>query len=149
MKLVYAKNSAWSNRSKTFINLVVRFEEIDEELPFTASSNDVEEHGRDIFTRAVAGEFGSIAEFEPVEPTIEEVSQAVRTERDKRLSETDWTQGTDVPQSTKDKWADYRQTLRDMPQQVGFPWKDRVIVEVDSGFFMDVNKAPFPLNPFK
>jgi hypothetical protein len=147
MKLKYAKNPKWVNRSKTFIDLIVRFEEINEDLPFTANPQDVVEHGRDIFARAVAGEFGAIAEFDPVEPTIEDVSQAVRAERDKKLSETDWTQGADVPQSTKDKWAEYRQALRDMPQQVGFPWKDQVVVEVDSGFFIDVTNAPFPVKP--
>ena len=50
------------------IDLVVRFREIDEDLPFTASPNDVEEHGRDLFARATAGEFGAIAAY--VAPVI-------------------------------------------------------------------------------
>lgn len=44
-----------------------------------------------------------------------------RAERDRLLSETDWTQAVDVPQAIKDKWAPYRQALRDVPQQAGFP----------------------------
>jgi hypothetical protein len=44
-----------------------------------------------------------------------------RAERNCLLSETDWTQVADVPQTTKDKWAAYRQALRDVPQQTGFP----------------------------
>lgn len=44
-----------------------------------------------------------------------------RLERNRLLSETDWTQTPDIPQATKDKWAPYRQALRDVPQQAGFP----------------------------
>jgi len=46
----------------------------------------------------------------------------VRAERSIKLVATDWTQLPDVPQSIKDKWAPYRKALRDVPQQVGFPF---------------------------
>lgn len=49
-----------------------------------------------------------------------EVSAAVRADRDKRLSDTDWTQVADAPVD-KAAWATYRQALRDVPAQVGFP----------------------------
>jgi hypothetical protein len=45
----------------------------------------------------------------------------VRAERNAKLSATDWTQGADTPQATKDKYAPYRQALRDVPAQSGFP----------------------------
>ena len=45
----------------------------------------------------------------------------IRYKRDVLLKETDWTQAADVPQAIKDKWAPYRQALRDVPQQDGFP----------------------------
>jgi hypothetical protein len=35
------------------------------EVPFTAAPNDSEAHGREIYQRIVAGEFGEIAPFEP------------------------------------------------------------------------------------
>jgi chitodextrinase len=44
-----------------------------------------------------------------------------RAERNRLLSETDWTQAKDVPDSVSTKWAPYRQALRDVPQQAGFP----------------------------
>jgi hypothetical protein len=50
----------------------------------------------------------------------EEIS--VRIERNRRLSSTDWTQLSDVPESIKTSWSSYRQLLRDIPQQNGFPW---------------------------
>lgn len=45
----------------------------------------------------------------------------VRNMRNGKLIETDWTQAADVPQAIKDKYATYRQALRDVPQQSGFP----------------------------
>ena len=45
----------------------------------------------------------------------------IRNERNALLTASDWTQAADVPQTTKDAWATYRQALRDVPQQAGFP----------------------------
>jgi hypothetical protein len=45
----------------------------------------------------------------------------IRIDRNRLLVESDWTQLPDVPQATKDLWAPYRQALRDMPHQSGFP----------------------------
>ena len=41
----------------------------------------------------------------------------VRAERDRRLQASDWTQLPDVPLSTKEAWAAYRQALRDVTEQ--------------------------------
>lgn len=51
-------------------------------------------------------------------------SNAVRFDRDKRLSECDWTTMTDSPLASdkKTEWATYRQALRDVPGQSGFPF---------------------------
>jgi hypothetical protein len=44
------------------IELQVMFEEFgDSILPFAAMANDTEEHGRELYARAIAGEFGEIA----------------------------------------------------------------------------------------
>ena len=53
--------------------------------------------------------------------TPEQKAEEIRLRRDQLLAATDWTQAVDVPQTTKDKWAPYRQALRDVPQQPGFP----------------------------
>lgn len=47
----------------------------------------------------------------------------IRAERDRRLAECDWTQLADAPLSEdeRDAWCAYRQELRDVPQQAGFP----------------------------
>lgn len=44
----------------------------------------------------------------------------IREDRNNRLSESDWTQLPDVPVDTA-AWATYRQALRDLPTQEGFP----------------------------
>lgn len=44
---------------------------------------------------------------------------SVRAERDKKLAETDWMGLSDVTMSTE--WTAYRQTLRDVSDQEGFP----------------------------
>jgi len=48
---------------------------------------------------------------------------SVRAERDKKLTETDWTQMADSPLSSdkKTEWATYRTSLRDLPSASGFP----------------------------
>jgi hypothetical protein len=50
-----------------------------------------------------------------------EQSASVRTSRNDKLAQCDWTQLAD---STADKpaWATYRQALRDVTVQEGFPW---------------------------
>ena len=46
----------------------------------------------------------------------------VRVERTLRLQASDWTQGKDIADDVSTAWATYRQALRDIPTQEGFPW---------------------------
>lgn len=52
-----------------------------------------------------------------------EQAKAVRDDRNKRLSDCDWTQLPDNPLANKADWAAYRQQLRDVTSQTGFPWE--------------------------
>lgn len=49
-------------------------------------------------------------------------AKAVREDRNKRLTESDWTQLADSPADSA-VWATYRQALRDITAQAGFPWE--------------------------
>lgn len=51
------------------------------------------------------------------------LTQEVRQERDARLTACDWTQMPDSPldADAKTAWQVYRQALRDVPEQEGFP----------------------------
>lgn len=65
----------------------------------------------------------SISEMSDEAKAAKDAEQAknIRSDRDKRLSDTDWTQVADAPVD-KAVWATYRQALRDVPAQAGFPY---------------------------
>lgn len=59
----------------------------------------------------------------PDPAATEQQAAAVRAQRDKLLADTDWTQTLDAPidAATREVMRTYRQALRDVPQQDGFP----------------------------
>jgi hypothetical protein len=50
----------------------------------------------------------------------EDLINTIRRTRNGLLSQSDWTQVLDAPVD-RAAWASYRQALRDLPQQAGFP----------------------------
>lgn len=50
-----------------------------------------------------------------------EQAKNVRAQRTEKLAATDWAQLTDAPINSS-LWASYRQQLRDISAQAGFPW---------------------------
>jgi len=65
-----------------------------------------------------------VIEPEPApEPTEEQKAAEARAQRNGLLLACDWTQLPDVPLSAEVKadWVEYRQSLRDVPQQEDFP----------------------------
>lgn len=58
---------------------------------------------------------------EEIAQRTEAQSQLVRGDRNKRLADCDWTQLPDAPVDHA-AWATYRQELRDVSSQAGFPW---------------------------
>lgn len=62
--LVAARSPRWANPQRSQILMDCQFAHLGEQwVPFTASSDDPEAHGRDIFARAKQGEFGPIAPY--------------------------------------------------------------------------------------
>ena len=51
-----------------------------------------------------------------------EQAKSIRDDRNNRLADCDWTQLSDAPVD-KAAWATYRQELRDISKQIGFPWE--------------------------
>jgi hypothetical protein len=52
---------------------------------------------------------------------LEFAASTIRQQRDRLLAKTDWTQGRDILETVSQKYVDYRQQLRDITSQPGFP----------------------------
>lgn len=85
-------------------------------IPFTADPNDIEQHGRDIY--AAAMDMGPAEYVAP--PVLPPTEEEIRAQRNALLAASDWTQVADAPVD-QTAWAAYRQALRDVPDQEGFP----------------------------
>jgi hypothetical protein len=74
MSIEYVKDPKWVNAEHTMIDLTIKFKQSLGDFPFTADENDCEAHGRELFARALAGEFGEVLEYvpppEPEQPEI-------------------------------------------------------------------------------
>lgn len=79
--LIGAKNPRWMDKEKTAIVLECKFShyadmgmtENDGYYDFGASPDDIEPHGRQIFEKAKAGDYGTIGDYVPPEdPPSEE-----------------------------------------------------------------------------
>jgi hypothetical protein len=73
----------------------------------------------DLYGGTIGDRFDGNAVFAPVLST-EQLQAEVRAKRNQLLSASDWTQVADAPVD-KAAWATYRQALREIPQQEGFP----------------------------
>jgi hypothetical protein len=88
----------------------------------------VEEVGGKWYTKYVLGpvftdnDDATAAEQEATYKAMKDAEFATnaRSQRDKLLAESDWTQVIDAPVN-QEAWATYRQSLRNVPQQDGFP----------------------------
>jgi hypothetical protein len=77
--LQYAKNPVWNDDSGQAILLTVKWEEFNEEHPFSACSYDSMPHGVDLYNRAKAGEFGEIAPYVPPQPAPDQPTTGAQT----------------------------------------------------------------------
>lgn len=77
-------------------------------------------------TKYAVGQTVAMKQYKIVEipePTTEEVAAQVRAQRDSMIAQTDYLMMSDYPISAEDKALveAYRQALRDIPEQEGFP----------------------------
>lgn len=82
--LTYSEVSlpVFSNAEQTSVDLFVKFSNQDKAVAFTASPYDTEEHGRELYVRAVAGDFGKILPYVKLVTTLDmkqkELNAAIR-----------------------------------------------------------------------
>ncbi len=99
-----------------------------EVVTYVARGNDIVATGKWVYQQIIDGNFeGEISHvpsgIDPITggPADDMTLIMARSKRNKLLAASDWTQNADIPQSVKDLWQPYRQALRDVPQQAGFP----------------------------
>jgi hypothetical protein len=88
-------------------------------IPFTCDPNDT---GAQFDTVALFSEMQPhAAPYAPTPPSAEQLASEIRAERNRLLAASDWTQLPDVPDQVRSVWTTYRQALRDITAQLGFP----------------------------
>lgn len=144
LTVMTARQPVWNDALHTSLNLLVTFAETAQtlgEIPFTASPDDCEAHGRELFERASALEFGPIAE-----PAASSLAGAAIRIRDQQsalatttiaalqnvlatlqdavrlgLATADEADSLPIKQAELDAWCTYRVYLSRIEQQPGFP----------------------------
>lgn len=112
------------------ITLDVRFGHLPEQVPFAASKDDSEEYGRELYSRAVFGEFGPIEVITPPPPTEPEPEQQARLKE--RLKQAATTMApledaealgiiSDTEREQLSAWQRYRVALYRLPQSEDWP----------------------------
>ena len=86
-------------------------------IPFTADPSDIEPLGAEVFSSVESSASAYVA---PPPPTPDALATVARNKRNHLLSQSDWTQVADAPVD-QTAWATYRQALRDITVQAGFP----------------------------
>ncbi|ECJ2403523.1 DUF4376 domain-containing protein [Salmonella enterica] len=78
MKIIAAKDNAYTESG--LINCLVHFEGFDDFIPFTASPDDTEEHGRTLFADLKAGKYGPVTPFTVTPEMLTAAKQAKHAE---------------------------------------------------------------------
>ncbi|WP_270818354.1 hypothetical protein [Aeromonas sp. Y318-3] len=75
IKVISAHSPVWATPEKVSITLQVKFSHFPGEVPFTATPTDTMDHAKEVLGRALAGEYGEVAEYKG--PSQEDVQQYV------------------------------------------------------------------------
>lgn len=119
MKITSVTNPQWANQFNTCVNCLITTEQFgDELLPFTASPDDVEPYGRQLFQELVAGVYGPISAYQPPAPPS---AEANKQNAEQRLQSTDWVNEPDVYDPARNphlmnrnEFLDYRSWCRNI-----------------------------------
>jgi hypothetical protein len=129
MNIVSIRNAKWLNEENTIFDCEVIFQEFPNKwMPFAYNQSDKEPHSvwiKDVWLQSNSAE---VADYTP--PTEEELRQQKTNEvilqrnfllvdSDKYVLPDRWLMYTEAKQF---EWATYRQALRDIPEQEGFPY---------------------------
>lgn len=102
------------------ISCLVQIEETGEIVPFNATPDDPEDYGRELYEMLSTTYVNQVALCSQEEKD-EDAAAWVKHERNLKLAETDWITSSDVQLENQAEWLVYRQALRDISDQPGYP----------------------------
>ena len=102
------------------IDCLVTFDATGEVIPFHATPWDDIDYGVELFNM-ISTNYSNIIVPCPQSEIDEALGGEIRAERDALLSRSDWIANKDVDLPNRADWIAYRQALRDISDQVGFP----------------------------
>ena len=100
-------------------------------VKFYASPHAEDPFQREMYERLKSGQFGEVKDgvgeiYITIPPNQKELEEAAIAKRNQLLLESDWTEfparQATMTDAQKAGWAVYRQALRDLTTQQGFPW---------------------------
>lgn len=102
------------------IECLVTIEETGEVVRFYATPNDDQAYGRELYEMLNTTYLSQVTDVTQAE-LDEEAKYVAITRRNRELVESDWLMTVDSPATNADEWKLYRQALRDITDQVGYP----------------------------
>ena len=115
---IYFTNPKW-NTSDT-IDCTVKLAATDEDIPFNATPYDEEDYGRELYEMLSTKYASQVESCTDSERDAVAEGDALR-KRNRLLRDSDWVASTDVNMSNQADWLAYRQALRDITDQDGYP----------------------------
>ena len=115
------KNPVWADKAHTAIDVMINHP-FHGWIPYTCTTDMDTEEGRELWEQ-LQSDIASIAEYVPPVISDEALAAEARSKRDQLLADTDYLLMPDYP-IEPDRLAKvkiYRQALRDIPEQSGFP----------------------------
>ena len=106
MEIERVTDLQYANKEHTKVNLMVQFKNDDEVYPFTTDMYDMELHGIELHTEALAGTYGSITKYEePIKSFKREIAQVgLSDDIENIIDAMDETMRNRIPNETLDKY---------------------------------------------
>jgi hypothetical protein len=129
--VLFASGPRWLNAEYTLLQLTVLFSHISKEVEFTASQTDIEPHCRELFTNAVAGDYGPIADYIFPTPHAIASNENPSLRRHHLVKAKDMVQHYSILGDTKqaDAWRDYYRALYALAERETWPLVDEWPIE--------------------
>ena len=128
IEVINATNPRHLAGDQDSITLDVRFSHLEEIVEFTARRGDTEPHGRELYSRAVFGEFGDIVVIPQPQPTEEEQQARLNEELQRAAAVMAPLEDaekigiiTDSEAAKLLAWRRYRVALYRLPESEGWP----------------------------